>query len=116
MSAKQNLHIENTGYLSSVSKVFADNKLLKILLVVIVFVQVGSFYQLSEITDKWESIIIPPGNAEPYKIRTGMVSNNYLLDMSHYIVHLWGNLTPNNVDEKFNILLINFSFKQIHIL
>lgn len=98
----------DVGFLNSYSRVFAKKRFLEIMVVLMLFVQVADYLKLRALQNNWEQIIIPPPAQEPYKLKMQSASNNYLLDMSHYIVNLWGNVSPTSVDDKFEILLSLF--------
>lgn len=106
-----NADSHQTGYLNSVSRVFAKNRLLTALLVLMVILKAWDSVQISLLRANWEQIVIPPPPLEPYRIKQNSASANYLVDMSHYLVNLWGNVTPITVREKYNILLSLFHEK-----
>ena len=93
------------GYLRSRSEIFAQNTLLKFLMVALIVVQFWDSYRLSNVLNGFEQILIPSCNTEPYSIKKGSANEPYLLDMSQMIVNLWGTFTPEDVDMKFNLLL-----------
>jgi len=104
---------QDSGYLSRSSRVFAYNKMLIGILVVLLILKIWDSYTLSKLSEGWEQTIIPPAAAErQWVVGRSHVNEFYLIDMVHYIVNLWGNVTPITVNEKYNILLSLFHEKQ----
>lgn len=99
----------DTGYLNPVSKVFATNRLLKSILFLMLIFQILQYLDGRSMRQNWEQTLIPPCPTEPYRVSRSHASENYIVDMSHYIVALWGNVSPTSVDDKYNILLGMFA-------
>lgn len=97
------------GYLNPVSKVYATNRLMKAILGLMLLFQILQYMDGRAMRQNWEQTLIPPCSSDPYKISKTTASENYIVDMSHYIVSLWGNVSPASVDDKYSILLNMFS-------
>lgn len=95
-------------YLQMSSNIFAQNKTLKFCLVFIVLIQVFQSMQISKIDNNTQSIIIPYGKPYNYTIKKDSAGENYLVDMSDYIVFLIGNLNADNAEYRLETLLTLF--------
>jgi conjugal transfer pilus assembly protein TraE len=92
-------------FIQSTSNVFGENRLLKILLGVMTVGVWMIYTSVQDFKEHQQTIVIPGGQRTPYEIRNYDASESYIFDMANYIVHLAGNASPSNVNDRLNILL-----------
>jgi len=92
-------------FIQSTSNVFGENRLLKILLSVMTVGVWLIYTSVQDFKNHQQTIVVPGGQRAPYEIRNYAASENYIFDMANYIVHLAGNASPSNVEDRLNILL-----------
>jgi hypothetical protein len=90
------------------SNVFMQNKLLVVLVAVIALSSVYDSFQISSMRDNHETIIMPYGDAEPYRLRHNSANLPYIKDMAQYIIYLYTNHSSLTVNERYNTLLSFF--------
>jgi len=102
-----------TGYLNEPARVFAWNRTLTVAVVVMVGLQIWDSVRLNNALDNWELIFIPPHAAErQWVVGRNHVNETYLVDATHYIIGLWGNVSATTVETKYNLLLRMFTEAQ----
>lgn len=99
-----------TGYLNHASRVFAWNRTLTVMVVFLVCLQFWDSFRLGQFLNSWEFVLIPPHAAERnWVVGRNHVNETYLLDTTHYIIGLWGNVSATTVEDKYNLLLRMFT-------
>jgi conjugal transfer pilus assembly protein TraE len=92
-------------FLQQTSNVFGQNRLLKIMMGMMVIGVWMIYSSVQDFKTHQQTIVIPGGQRAPYEIRNYSASEQYIFDMANYITYLAGNFSPNNVSDRFNILL-----------
>lgn len=99
-----------TGYLNEPARVFAWNRTLTLAVVVLIGLQIWDSFRLNSVLNNWELILIPPHAAErEWVVGRNHVNETYLVDATHYIIGLWGNVSATTVEPKYNLLLRMFT-------
>lgn len=92
-------------FMQASSNVFGENKLLKIVLIIIAIGVFMIYSSVNSFMSHQQTIIQPVGRADPYEIGNYTANEAYLFDMAETIVNLSGNLSARSVTDKFNMLL-----------
>jgi len=92
-------------FIQSTSNVFGENRLLKILLGIMTVGVWLIYTSVQDFKEHQQTIVFPGGQRPPYEIRNYSANESYIFDMANYIVHLAGNTSPSNVEDRMNILL-----------
>ena len=80
-------------------------KFLRILLVGLIGVNLGTLAVLGITMQREHTIVVPPEVRRPYEVGADYASNDYLLDMAGYVLDKVLNVTPETVD--YNIRVIS---------
>lgn len=92
-------------YVSSVSNIFINNRLLKFVVIVLALMQAVSYVELSRIDENRRTVIIPVGLTETVEVGNGHADETYLSAMGVYIATLAYSTTPRSVEGQYKMLL-----------
>lgn len=93
-------------YLSKMSNLFAENRLLKFVIVALAAMQVFTLYYVNSMVASQKVVIIPPGLDEKAIIEQNSVSEAYVKAFTRYVVGLALNYSHVNVRSQFDELLL----------
>ena len=96
-------------YLSEKNNLFAENRLLKFVILVIGFVTLVNTVLLARSINSHRTIILPPVVNTKLEVSGDKLSDEYLKLMVRYITSLGLNYTPSNVRGQFDELLTLYS-------
>lgn len=92
-------------YLQDSSDLFAENKILRYAVALMLIVTLINSVSISNMKDSIVTHIIPVGAAHNFILSGSTANDDYLKSMSRYITHMVGNLTPATARQQFNELL-----------
>ncbi len=92
-------------YMQSSSNVFAENKLLRYAIAIMLLVTLINSVSIANIKDSVQTHIIPVGTQSNFILTGSTANDDYLKAMARYIVHMTGNMTPASARGQFNELL-----------
>ncbi|MEY8201087.1 MAG: TraE/TraK family type IV conjugative transfer system protein [Colwellia sp.] len=95
-------------FIQNSSNIYMQNKLLVMLVGIIALSSIWDSIQISNIKDTQETIILPYGDVEPYRVRHNSANIAYVEDMAQYIVFLYSNHSAGSVRTRFDTLLTMF--------
>ncbi len=91
-------------YVSIVSKIFAENKLLKLVVVVLAILVCYSQMSLVTMVREARTVIVPIGLDEQVEIGDDYVDENYLNAMATYVATLLYSTTPLKIETQYRLL------------
>ncbi len=97
------------NYLNPNSNTWAQNRLLKFVVLVIGVISVWNAFQLERALSSQRTILIPPAFNSPLEISGNEASDITLDAYARYVMALSGNYTPATARRQFNALLSMFS-------
>ena len=100
-------------YLKKTDNLFAENRLLKFVIVLMTVAVCFSFYSMNRVLTHQQTIIIPPNFDQRLEIKGNNVNDEYLKMYTRYILDLLLNYTPKNIKYNFNDLL-SFSTPELY--
>lgn len=92
-------------FMQESSNVYMKNKLLMAVVIIIALSSIYDSIQIGKLRDTQETVILPYGDVEPYRIRHDGANMAYLGDMARYIIYLYTNHGALNVKEQYSTLL-----------
>ena len=92
-------------YLKKTDNLFAENRLLKFVIVLMTIAVCFSFISVNKALNHQQTIIIPPNFDQRLEIKGDNVNDDYLKMYTRYILDLLLNYTPKNIKYNFNDLL-----------
>jgi conjugal transfer pilus assembly protein TraE len=93
------------NYLQSSSNIFAENKTLRFLFVGILGVTLMNTVSIQRMQDNTKTILMPVGHSVEYTFTGNTPSDNYLRDISLFIMHMAGDISAHNAASQFESLL-----------
>ncbi|MFO1259327.1 MAG: TraE/TraK family type IV conjugative transfer system protein [Gammaproteobacteria bacterium] len=93
-------------FLQSSSNAFAENRLLKICLVLIVGLTIVNTIQIRGAIGRERTVIMPTGVGYAFEISGNTANDEYFKQMARYVINLYGSIDASNVHAKFNELLM----------
>jgi conjugal transfer pilus assembly protein TraE len=84
---------------------FVENKLLKVVLVIIGLVGIINYFQVANLIDTSRTVIVFPGHAETAEITGTRASDRYIMFAAEFVAGLYFGATPATVDREFSVLL-----------
>lgn len=96
------------GYLNKTSSIWAENKLLKFVVVAIGVMVFWNTLQIQNSFDSQKTILIPPNLRTPLEITGNQASESTLDAYSRYIIPIIGTFTPSTARKQFDLLLTFF--------
>lgn len=96
-------------YISSVSNLFVNNRLLKFVVIVLAAMQVMNYVSAKEAEENRRTIIIPMGLSETIQVSGREADETYLSAMGVYVAQLLYSTTPSTVESQYKILLSLFT-------
>lgn len=94
-----------SAFMQESSNIFAENKLLRILLIAMIVWSAFNSIMLSNALDARTTIIMPPDGSYKHEVTNKKLDDSYLYKMARYIVFLTGNLTAATGRDQFNEVL-----------
>ena len=92
-------------YLQKTSNVFAQNKLLKLIVIVIGIVTVYNTFQLKKALNTHRTVLVPPVITERLEVQGDTASDEYIKHFSQYAIELALIYSPGNAKRRFEELL-----------
>lgn len=93
-------------FVQSTSNAFAENRILKICLVLIVGLTVVNTVQIRSAVKREKTIVMPAGIGYTFEISGRSANDEYFKQMARYLINLRGSIDASNVHAKFNELLL----------
>lgn len=93
------------GYMNMTSAMWAENRLLKFVVVVIGVMSLWNTIQIQRSFDSQKTILIPPVMPTPLEISGSHASESTLDAYGRYVVSLMGTFTPSTARSQFDALL-----------
>ncbi len=97
--------MKTENYSSATSKIFAENRLIKFVLVGMVLLQVILAYSLVFALKHQRTIVLPAVVDRPFEIRGNEYNEDYIKMMSRYLSGLFLNYTHASIEEQFSDFL-----------
>lgn len=91
------------------SNLFTENKLLKLGFIVVLAITMLNWYGVKSARDDVRTIILAPGSGGHLEVGNASASNDYLISMARYIIHLNGDYTASSARVQFEELLKLFA-------
>lgn len=95
-------------YLSNTSNVFAENRLLKMVLMALIVVTFVNSYSVFRINDSTRHYLMPLASTGDLWVSSQTASNDYLSAITKYVIYNVANYTPATVDTQLSTLLTAF--------
>ncbi len=96
-------------YIQSVNNVFADNRLLKFVVVVIASAEIFNSFMVYRAVSYQRTVLIPPKMTGTIEFVQGKPTDKYIWDISRVITNLAVTYSPATARSQFNELLKYFS-------
>lgn len=93
------------NYVSYVSRVFAENRLMKFVIVVLVCLLVYSQVKIIEFSENTRTVIVPSGLTDMVSVSNSTADEAYLNAMGVYIATLLYSTTPVTVENQYSMLM-----------
>lgn len=91
-------------YISNASNVFAQNRLLKLVVIVLVVLVMFSFAKITELSGNQKVILVPAGLSDKVEIGSSQADETYLSAMGVYAATLMYSTTAVSVETQYKLL------------
>lgn len=96
--------MEIKRYVSRASNIFAENRLAKLIIICLVFMNIIQFIYINAAFKEQRIVLIPAGLTKKVEISGNYLDQNYLEAMGIYISQLLYNFTYDNVEQQYKEL------------
>lgn len=96
-------------YVSSVSQLFVNNRLLKFVVIVLAGMQLLNYVSMREMQENQITVIVPMGLSETVEVGGNFADETYLAAMAVYVAQLLYSTTPVTVESQTKNMLKLFS-------
>lgn len=91
--------------LAKSDSVFAENKALKIILIVIGIIGVSLYMKVSDLEHSYRAVIHFPGSEEAAEIKGRSASDRYIMMAAEFFASTYFSATPATVDRQFSAIM-----------